>query len=387
CGMERGFLSQKGSGVGRGVKEKDLNVVNRKRVKDGAIPPITVVGDTSTILEVTTSAGNALGKSLYANITGKPGGKKVNVRTLFTSGGNGIDVVNPVDSIRTISERFTNKAYGFFLRKKVACPVVANYRGFLCSGKRWRGIKEKDKHGTATGSVMESDGIVNDATPLVDSVVKEVGSPYVVDETVAKEKQSSLVNTTGLGSYPPLPTQETTSAGNALGKSSYANVTGKPSEKKLNIRTLFTPRGNGIDVVVPIVSLRSISRSSYARVMIELRADVELKDNIVVVMPRIKGQLDNDGNLLVATGIMESNSEVEVVFNETANLRISKSGKDRSDKGYGINSLLEQWSDSYPDNDDYDPYDDNMYEDHDLSEHLQSICDDLDITIRRRKKK
>nr|GEX89349.1 leucine--tRNA ligase, chloroplastic/mitochondrial [Tanacetum cinerariifolium] len=32
---------------------------------------------------------------------------------------------------------------------------------------------------------------------------------------------------------------------------------------------------------------------------------------------------DNDGNLLVPTGIVESDSEVEVVFDETANLRIS----------------------------------------------------------------
>ncbi|GJW59143.1 RNA-directed DNA polymerase, eukaryota, reverse transcriptase zinc-binding domain protein [Tanacetum coccineum] len=92
--------------------------------------------------------------------------------------------------------------------------------------------------------------------------------------------------------------------------------------------------------------------------------------------------LDDDGNPLVSTGIMKSDSEVEVVFNETANLRISTSGKDGSDKGYGTNSLLEQWRDSYPDNDDYDPYDDDMYENHDVSEHLQSICDDLDITVR-----
>nr|GEW62962.1 early nodulin-like protein 1 [Tanacetum cinerariifolium] len=57
-------------------------------------------------------------------------------------------------------------------------------------------------------------------------------------------------------------------------------------------------------------------------------------------------------------------------------------------EGYGTtNSLLEQWSDSYPDNDDFDPYDDDMYENHDMSEHLQSICDDLDITVRGRKKK
>ncbi|GJT18510.1 hypothetical protein Tco_0877216 [Tanacetum coccineum] len=52
--------------------------------------------------------------------------------------------------------------------------------------------------------------------------------------------------------------------------------------------------------------------------------------------------LDNDGNLLVPTGIVESDSEVEVVFNETDNLRIPMSGKDESDKGYGTNSLLEQ---------------------------------------------
>ncbi|GJV67411.1 hypothetical protein Tco_1482920 [Tanacetum coccineum] len=96
---------------------------------------------------------------------------------------------------------------------------------------------------------------------------------------------------------------------------------------------------------------------------------------------------DNDKNPLVPTGIAESDSEVKVVFDETANLRILTSGKDRSDKGYGTNSLLEQWRDSYPDNDDYDPYDDDMYENHDLSEHLQSICDDLDITVRGRKKK
>ncbi|GJS12281.1 hypothetical protein Tco_0369077 [Tanacetum coccineum] len=43
--------------------------------------------------------------------------------------------------------------------------------------------------------------------------------------------------------------------------------------------------------------------------------------------------MDDDGNPLVPTGI------VEVVFDETANLRISMSGKEGSDKGYDTNSL------------------------------------------------
>ncbi|GJW00943.1 hypothetical protein Tco_1556194 [Tanacetum coccineum] len=99
--------------------------------------------------------------------------------------------------------------------------------------------------------------------------------------------------------------------------------------------------------------------------------------------------IDNDGEFACNTpiGIVESDSEVKVVFDETANLRIPTSGKDQSDKGYGTNSLLEQWRDSYPDNDDYDPYDDDIYKNHDLSEHLQSICVDLDITVCGRKKK
>ncbi|GJS29650.1 DNA helicase [Tanacetum coccineum] len=85
----------------------------------GSFPPLST--------PVSTTTGNAPGKSSYANITGKPSGKKVNVRTLFTPGGNGIDVVVPVDSIRAISECFANTAYGFFLGKKVAYLVVANY--------------------------------------------------------------------------------------------------------------------------------------------------------------------------------------------------------------------------------------------------------------------
>ncbi|GJT36570.1 hypothetical protein Tco_0926989 [Tanacetum coccineum] len=89
--------------------------------------------------------------------------------------------------------------------------------------------------------------------------------------------------------------------------------------------------------------------------------------------------VDDEGNPLVPTGIADSDCEVEVVFDETDGLRLSTTSKDGSDKGYGTNSLLEQWRDSYPDNDDYDPYDDDMYENHDMSEHLQSICDDLDI--------
>ncbi|GKC39180.1 hypothetical protein Tco_1051564, partial [Tanacetum coccineum] len=115
---------------GRGVKEKEGLLADNNEHKealgtnhDTSIPKVVNEVGKDDVMEsfpplstpVTTTAGNAPGKSLYANITGKPSGKKVNVRTLFTPRGNGIDAVVLVDSIRAISERFANRTYGFFL--------------------------------------------------------------------------------------------------------------------------------------------------------------------------------------------------------------------------------------------------------------------------------
>nr|GEV00726.1 Rop guanine nucleotide exchange factor 5 [Tanacetum cinerariifolium] len=398
-GIEHGFLSQKGSEVRRGVKEKSIDMAKTSNIgttSPGTRYEVGQVGVTSTVMEgitpsmidiivekeklssledatglgpfpplpthVSTSAGNAPGKSLYTNITGKPSGKKVNVRTLFTPGGNGIDVVVPVDYIRAISERFANTSYGFFLGKKVAYPFIANYED-VSTIPVWVKL-----HGVPVTALNE-DGLSTTAT--------KVGTPLMLD--------------------------------------SYTSD----------------------------MCMQSWGRSSYARVIIELRADVELKDNIVVAMPKLAREghytcnvrveyewkpsrcspckvfghiheecpkntsagekknvkkpsqtsrgvsvglrmgfkpqkntdllpkslmlallvirrnvwnlllrlLDNNGNPLVPMGIVESDSEVKV-------------------------------RDSYPYNDDYDPYDDDMYENHNLSEHVQSICDDLDMTVR-----
>nr|GEV19488.1 zinc knuckle CX2CX4HX4C [Tanacetum cinerariifolium] len=96
--------------------------------------------------------------------------------------------------------------------------------------------------------------------------------------------------------------------------------------------------------------------------------------------------VDDDGNPLVPTSSVDSESEVEVVFDETVNLMASTTFKGGSDRCYGTNSLLEQGRETKRD-EDYDPYDDDLYESHDMFHHLQAICDDLDITICGRKKK
>ncbi|GKC00996.1 hypothetical protein Tco_0987132, partial [Tanacetum coccineum] len=81
-------------------------------------------------------------------------------------------------------------------------------------------------------------------------------------------------------------------------------------------------------------STNEVSKSNPFEVL------TSVDNNVIWVLMGVGSQtrklrfLDDDGNPLVPTGIIESDGEVEVVFDETANLRISMSGKDESDKGY-----------------------------------------------------
>ncbi|GJW29285.1 putative reverse transcriptase domain-containing protein [Tanacetum coccineum] len=127
--MERGFLSQKGS-VGRGVKEKQVLMADQS-VKVHGIRALSCaneenMNDVGTKVGPTPT-GNTPCMSSYANDTRVSNRKALNFHTLFTPPGNGVDVVVPMKSIRAISEWFANTAYGFFLGKRVAYPIVANY--------------------------------------------------------------------------------------------------------------------------------------------------------------------------------------------------------------------------------------------------------------------
>ncbi|GJV91656.1 hypothetical protein Tco_1539469 [Tanacetum coccineum] len=116
-----------------------------------------------------------------------------------------------------------------------------------------------------------------------------------------------------------------------------------------------------LDSYTSHMCMQSWGRSSYARAMIELRADVELKDNIVVAMPKITRE-----------GFY------------TCKIRVEYEWKPLRKDGYSTNSLLGKWKESYENNDyDYNPYVHDMYE----GLKLQSICDNLDIKVRGRKKK
>ncbi|GJV73133.1 putative reverse transcriptase domain-containing protein [Tanacetum coccineum] len=271
---------------GRGVKEKDTNVSNLVVVKDGVVPSVVVVDETVTKeklsplvytsgsfpplpTQATSSVGNTPGKSSYANVTGKLSRKKLNIRTLFTPGGNGIDVVVPVESIRAISDRFANTAYGFFLGKRVAYPVVANY-----VRNTW------GKYGLVRSMFSSSTGLFSFQFSSMDGLdaMLENGpwfirnNPLILkkwhpDENLLKEDVSTIPVWVKLHGVP-------VTAFSDDGLSAIATKLGTPLM---------------LDSYTSDMCMQSWGRSSYARVMIELRADVELKDNIVVAMPIIKG--------------------------------------------------------------------------------------------------
>ncbi|GJR05303.1 hypothetical protein Tco_0207493 [Tanacetum coccineum] len=78
----------------------------------------------------------------------------------------------------------------------------------------------------------------------------------------------------------------------------------------------------------------------------------------------------------------DSEDEVASVDNEMTYFMVSKK------VDYGTNSLLEQWKETYENDDyDFDLYDDDIYEGQDMPDKIQAICDNLDIKVRGCQKK
>ncbi|GJU37406.1 retrotransposon protein, putative, ty1-copia subclass [Tanacetum coccineum] len=218
-------------------------------------------------MPVTTTASNAPGKSSYANITGKPSGKKVNVHTLFTSRGNGIDVVVPVDSIRAISERFANTAYGFFFGKKVAYPVVAKY-----VRNTW------GKYGLVRSMFSSSTRLFSFQFSFMDRLdaMLENGPWFIGNNPLILKKWHPNEN---------LLTEDVSTV--PVWVKLHGVLVTTFSEYSLSAITTKLGTPLMLDSYTSDICMQSWSSSSYARVMIELRADVELKYNIVMAMPKI----------------------------------------------------------------------------------------------------
>ncbi|GJX44287.1 retrotransposon protein, putative, ty1-copia subclass [Tanacetum coccineum] len=172
-----------------------------------------------------------------------------------------VDVVVPVESIRAISERFANTAYGFFLGKRVAYPVVANYVRNI-----W------GKYGLVKSMLNSSTGLFSFQFSSMDglnSMLKN-GPWFIRNYPLILKKWNPDVNLLkeDIGNVPV-----------------WVKLHGVPvtafSEDGLSVTATKLGTPLMLDSYTSDMCLQSWGRSSYARAMIELWADVELKDTIV----------------------------------------------------------------------------------------------------------
>ncbi|GKD55024.1 hypothetical protein Tco_1288411, partial [Tanacetum coccineum] len=151
-------------------------------------------------------------------------------------------------------------------------------------------------------------------------------------------------------------------------------------------------------------------RSSYARAMIELQADVELKVTIMMAMPKLideypkkivsdmvknlknprqaaRGNLNlfDIANWFDVSNLVENDDDLGT---DGGNSKSARKGKPL----YKVDSMVIANSNSEVEEvetkveDDYNPYDDDLYDGYDMPDNLQAFCDDLDIKVCGRKK-
>ncbi|PWA45745.1 RNA-directed DNA polymerase, eukaryota, Reverse transcriptase zinc-binding domain protein [Artemisia annua] len=169
--MEKGFLSHKGRGNGKGVKEKQGSSVHATAMdkNSGNKEPVSSVlaNDPSIASTETTNAStnnkrpglneNNKESGSYAKLfKGETSKKRVNFRPLLAPVSNGADVAVSMESAHVVHERFSNTVDGFFLGKPVVYPVVENY-----VKNTWRNVSGRkiSKNSTSTEQNSQSDGL------------------------------------------------------------------------------------------------------------------------------------------------------------------------------------------------------------------------------------
>nr|GEX12700.1 hypothetical protein [Tanacetum cinerariifolium] len=228
--MERGFLSQKCSEGGRGVKEKSLNASIIEVGKDGVVPSVS--GDSGNVAKEVVSL-------FGVDETG-------NGNTKFFDGYNWLGI-----------------------------EPTTTYTGDFFGWNTW-GI-----YGLVRFMFSSSTGLFSFQFSSMDGLdaMLENGpwfiwnNPVILkkwhpDEYLLKEDVSTVLVWVKLHGVPVTACSED-------GLSAIATKLGTPLM---------------LDSYTSDMFMQSWGRSSYAIVMIELRADVELKDDIVVAMPKIKGE-------------------------------------------------------------------------------------------------
>ncbi|GJW24712.1 hypothetical protein Tco_0038523 [Tanacetum coccineum] len=322
--MERGFLSYKVSRGGRGIKEKNgvaptnkekqvLSAINSGEGNKHVDQAMDTNSATSTPIDVTAGLGSyptlsevyghspASANAGDTNVVGT-----VNTPVGNTLGGNRVDVVVPMESIRDISKQFDNTVYGFFLGKRVAYPVVANYDGLSAIA-------------TKLGTLLMLDSYTSDM--YIQSWGKSSYTRALIEVRADVELKYTIVE----------DCPRNIGAGEAK-KLKKPSQTLRASQEANSSRSSFWNVSSSSHSTTPIVE--KINKNE--RLII---------DGKVILV-------DDEGkplNKIDSLGDYDSDDEFASVDNEMTSFLAKKDG-------YGTNSVLEQRNETYENADyDYDP--------------------------------
>ena len=294
--MEKGFLSPKGRGRGNGVKEKQGNgadvpakgnnhvdeattskvpthSVSNKLETNMANPLVKEgirLGINSTPNDVNSATnGNPPPPISFATLVkGNQSRKSVNFRPLFTPAGNGVDVYLSKKSVSAVNDRYNNTVYGFFLGKRVAYPVVENYvKNTWSKFGLIKSMMIKDMFFFKFGSKNGMEAML-ETGPWFIRNVPLILNQWTPDANIMKVDVSNIPVWVKLHDVPITAFTED-------GLSAIATKLGNPLM---------------LDSYTAAMCTDSWGRASYARAMVELRADAELRDTIVVAVPKLSGE-------------------------------------------------------------------------------------------------
>ncbi|GKC06356.1 retrotransposon protein, putative, ty1-copia subclass [Tanacetum coccineum] len=236
--MERRFLTAKGRGSGNFVKEKGPSMDDGLDVGNGGEASGSVTSNVGNSPSLTSNVPNSI--SFATKVKGNMSQKTVNFRPFFTPASNGVDVLVPKESVSVVNERLNNTVYGFFLGKGVAYLFGSKegMEAMLESGP-WliRNVSLILKRWTPNANIMKED---------VCNIHVWVKFHDVPINAFTEDGLSAIA----------------TKLGRALMLDYYMNA-------------MFTD---------------SWGRASYVRSTIELKVDLDLRDTIVVGIPKFIGE-------------------------------------------------------------------------------------------------
>ncbi|GJY62887.1 hypothetical protein Tco_0464347 [Tanacetum coccineum] len=296
------------------------------------------------------------------------------------------DVWLPLASVYEVRGRMKNSLHMYFIGKRLAFPVVECLMATKIGTPMMLDSYTNSMYleswcRSYYARILIEVNACNDFSDYLVMVVSNLEGNGYTKETIILSTSGNLLVDKGKGKTPVaddegfIEVKKKKSGGNNDGTKNFT-ISVKPKSQYRPKAKQSTDETSNSPKMTPFVGTNKALTSGYDKESSSNKGNTFSLGNLFEAL--------NYENLIieeVATGSMATTSgnddEVEPFENEMASFLASK----LMGVGYGPKSLLEQWRESNVD-DDYDPYDNDMYEGQEIPDNIQIICDNLDIKVR-----